>query len=349
MSLVVLGVVALGSVDVSADLWLSCPNPISAWTGTMGDTVFTRGVDVAANGDVVLCGMFGDGADLDPTKGVDQRHAIAGTLDMYVAKIHADGPYAWAYTVGSAATTNEASGVAIDPFGRIVVAGTFGDTVDFDPTEGIDEHTSEGAYSGFVTWLGSDGTYLSTITWGGSGHLQVGGVAVDGTGHVLVVGWFYDEIDFDPGPGVDWRSGRGDIFISKFAADGTREWTHTFYSPGFDSGRHVTVDSENNIYATGTFRGTVDFDPSDGQDEHTAVAPYEDIFVSKFHPDGSYGWTRTYNASYRALDDVLGVTPGGGCILTGTFDGTVDFDPTEGVDQRTAMPGPIPMPTTIFS
>jgi len=336
----------VGPSEVPPDTSLPCPSPISAWTGTIGDLVITRGVDVDGNGDIVLCGYFNsDAADLDPTDGVDRRTAIGATPDVYVVKVRADGSYAWGYTAGSPARSNVANGIAIDPLGRIVAGGTFGQTVDFDPTEETDEHTSVGEYSAFVTWLAGDGTYLSTVTFGGPGDVQLRGVAVDREGAVLVVGLFYYEIDFDPGPGVDWRWGVGDIFISKLGPDGTQQWTHTIGGPAYDAAEHVTVDSQDNIYVTGIFRGTVDFDPSDGQDEHGVVG-YPDIFVTKFHGDGSYAWTRTYNASYRASDDMLTVAHDGGCILTGMFDGTVDFDPTEGVDERTVTPGPDPYEET---
>jgi hypothetical protein len=54
-----------------------------------------------------------------------------------------------------------------------------------------------------------------------------------------------------------------------------------------ESGSGVATDILGNVYITGWFGGTVDFDPSTGEDWHTSNGESE-VFLSKFLPDGSW-------------------------------------------------------------
>jgi len=62
--------------------------------------------------------------------------------------------------------------------------------------------------------------------WGGPDDPDYVGrcssVATDLSGNVYAAGWFSGDIDFDPGPGVDSHSSKGNVaaFLSKFPPDG---------------------------------------------------------------------------------------------------------------------------------
>jgi hypothetical protein len=59
-----------------------------------------------------------------------------------------------------------------------------------------------------------------------------------------------------------------------------------------------------------------------------------DIFVSKFNSSGLYIWTLTWGST--GGDDVHAMSiRGGNVFATGHFTGTMDIDPTDGVDIRT--------------
>jgi hypothetical protein len=69
-------------------------------------------------------------------------------------------------------------------------------------------------------------------------------------------------------------------------------YTKTMGGTDHDLGQSVAVDSSGNVYITGSFRGTVDFDPGTGTDNHTSAGE-EDIFLTRINADGSYGYTKT--------------------------------------------------------
>jgi len=172
----------------------------------------------------------------------------------------------------------------------------------------------------------------SAQTWGGSSALDEGyGVAVDSSGNIYVTGDFCDTVDFNPEGGDPHTSkGSWDAFLSKFDSAGAFLWTRTWGGPSEDWGSAVAVDGFGNVYVTGNFRETADFDP-DGGDPHTSNGS-RDFFVSKFDSSGDFKWARTWGAdncheeySYGIAADGLG-----NVYITGYFSGDADFDPDGG-------------------
>ncbi len=77
-----------------------------------------------------------------------------------------DMRYAWTASVGAGIRVRD---IAVDLFGDVIYVGYFSYTVDFDPSEGVDERTAVGVYRDdvFITKLHADGTYAWTGTMGG--------------------------------------------------------------------------------------------------------------------------------------------------------------------------------------
>src|SRR5438552_2041239 len=94
--------------------------------------------------------------------------------------------------------------------------------------------------------------------------------------------------------------------------------------PGDDQGTAIAVDAAGNVYATGGFSGTVDFDPGPGVFNLTSAGGY-DAFVSKLDGAGNFVWARALGSS---TDDGNGIAVdgAGNVYTTGAFQGTADFD-----------------------
>ncbi len=114
-------------------------------------------------------------------------------------------------------------------------------------------------------------------------------------------------------------------------------WLNTFGSPVTGSDEFssnnvndIAIDVAGNTYITGTFRGTIDFDPSAAVNKLTASNENGDAFVAKFASDGTLTWARhleSVNSSDRS--DARGITidDAGNVYIIGSFSGslTVDF------------------------
>ncbi len=126
-------------------------------------------------------------------------------------------------------------------------------------------------------WSSNDG---AVAAFGGSNFDRVYGLAVDSSGNVYTTGSFRDDtVDFDPGAGTaNLTSNNDDIYVSKLDSSGNYVWAKSFGSTnnsGNYSGYSVAVDSSGNVYTTGYFRGTVDFDPGAGTTNLTTNGDYD--------------------------------------------------------------------------
>jgi hypothetical protein len=184
--------------------------------------------------------------------------------------------------------------------------------------------------------------YSWARTWdGGASSAQASRVAVDGSGNVYVVGEFKGTVSFDPAGGnpsavVTSHNGTTDAYLSKFASDGTFQWVRTWGGGpvggtgpvGRDAANGVGVDSLGNIYVSGLFQYTVDFNPAGGATQTSNAGGMNNIFVSKFASDGTFQWVRTWGPSDGGAESYSLAVDGSYVYVVGDFSGSgCDFAP----------------------
>jgi hypothetical protein len=125
-------------------------------------------------------------------------------------------------------------------------------------------------------------------------------------------------------------AGNDDIFVSKLDKDGNFVWARAMGGSGDDIGRDIALDFDRNVYTTGRFQNTADFDPGLGGIFDLMSAGNDDIFVSKLDSSGGFVWAKAMGGSDNDLG--FGIALGAGSVhTTGRFQGTADFDPGPGI------------------
>ena len=183
-------------------------------------------------------------------------------------------------------------------------------------------------------------SFGQTFQWakqnGGSGWDRVSAVQTNLLNEIYLFGSFEGTVDLDPGPGVFQMTsvGERDAFISKLDSNGNFIWAKQFGDSAFvDETSKLGIDSQGNLYITGSFLGSMDFDPGSGSFSMTSQAMDRDIFILKLDEDGNFGWARQIGGPFNqffptpAHAAAIAVDAAGNQYLTGYFDGTIDFDP----------------------
>ena len=169
-------------------------------------------------------------------------------------------------------------------------------------------------------WAKSIGSQYSDVSYS---------LAIDDTSNVYITGKFFETADFDPGLGTAYltSAGSSDIFFAKYNSTGDYFWAKNIGGLNSDNSYSIAVANSGNIYITGGFSYTADFDPSIYSANLTAVSNY-DIFFAKYNNNGDYIWAKSIgnngndNSFSVVVDSIENV------YIIGTFIGTVDFDPS---------------------
>lgn len=180
--------------------------------------------------------------------------------------------------------------------------------------------------------------------------IQIGGieseigteVIVDAAGNVYSTGSFGGTVDFDPGMATLnlTSAGETDVYVQKLDAAGNLVWAVTLGGTSFETGRAIAVDAAENVYITGDFYGTADFDPGVGIVTMTSLG-IDDIFVCKLDPTGALLWAKQFSGTLNLdIGQAITVDGAGNVLTTGFFASSIDFDPGVGVFTLTPGFGP---------
>ena len=102
----------------------------------------------------------------------------------------------------------------------------------------------------------------------------------------------------------------------------------------------IEIGADGAFYVAGAFMGSTDFNPGTGLDLIAGSEESFSAFLSRFNPDGSYAWTRTFLADSLSSSSVAALkrAPGNTIVLVGSCRGQVDFDPGPAVAGHTTSP-----------
>ena len=293
-------------------------------------------LSISAQGRLYNTGRFASTQDFDSGPGVFNLTA-AGNQDCFIRKCDLSGNLLWVKRIGKAGGWVETHSMTTDHAGNVYLSGRFPDSTDFDPGPGVSVIGNDFEQNCIVK-LDSNGNFVWVKSINGIGpnaaYLMTN-VACDNSNNVFISGQFQNKIDADPGVGVDTLISAGDfdMLVVKLDANGNYKWGHNFGSAGIDRCGGLDIDIQGNVYMTGEFTNTVDFDPGGGTFNLTANGNW--VFINNLDSGGNFinalgiGGNNCNAEGFEIIADNWG-----NLYTSGEYYNTVDFDPGVGVFNK---------------
>ncbi len=239
------------------------------FSGTQSQGGVGYAIVVDGSGNVYSTGTIGGTMDFDPSQNTFYLTSSAPSqTEIYISKLDPLGNFVWAKAMGP----GEGSAIAIDENNNIYSSG-------WTPS----------GYTPVINKHDSAGTLLWAKQLGG---LNGQSIALDNIGNVYTTGFCFGTNDFDPGSGVfNLTGGNSDSFISKLDALGNFVWAGLLTGTSQVWVNSLAIDMNNNLYTTGYFNETADFDPSFSIFNLTSPAIGYDIFINKLNVNDELGLT----------------------------------------------------------
>lgn len=268
----------------------------------------------------------------------------------------------WTGSLPSISTNNHT--IATDSQGNVYTIGIHNSNYDFDPSAGVFNLECFGSNM-YIMKVNALGNFVwakqvaggTTTTYAGATATAItidsaDNVYVSGTSRKLGAGAI---LDFDPGVGivdVPNPAGQYIMYILKLNANGDYVWNAQFDNTNVTAAdsqntfQAMKVDTAGNLYATGGFFGTVDFDPRTGINNITSTVPNNnqssDIFIIKIDASGNLVWAKAMlkngtNTGYNTnKGTAIDLDSSGNIYTTGIFTESIDADPNSGVNSLLA-------------
>ena len=311
---------ALGSTDAFVAALDSSGGFLwSTHLGASGAASEARSVAVGPNG-FVVAGSFEKAIAFDT-----EIHFGAGGTDAFVGWLDRRGQMLRVNGYGGPGD-DRATSVAADAFGRALVTGTFGSTIDV----GTGTWRSNGALDVFVAMLEPGGKTLWSKAFGGPKNDDAVAVAFDSHGDAITLGNYSDTVDLGTGPmrtygvpdcndcGLGW-----DVFVAKYGVEGNAKWVRQYGSADLeDRGDALAVDANGYIFVSGHVRDGISFGGC-FVTANTAVVAGQ-AFLGEIDPNGNGVCVAHYGFGTWAQIRSLAAGPTKDVLMTGAFEGTLN-------------------------
>jgi hypothetical protein len=272
---------------------------------------------------------------------------VASTSNVFVSKLDAaTGDVIWTSAPSLGANGNGvANGMDLDNAGNLYVTGTFFGQIGFGSTTLVATSAKPTSASDiFLTKVNPRGGFDWATKMGGAGYDDAAGI-VYADGSLYLTGAFGRSTrSFAKGESAVFggytlkSAGMYDVYVVKTTLGGTTspatvQWAKGFGGTSNDWGIEVAADQVGNIYLTGIFWGTVDFNPDPSASFLKTSSGNSDPYVSQFTASGGFvnAWQIITSAD-SSWGFGIAADPFGNVYAAGHVRGQVSFPSGESFD-----------------
>lgn len=268
----------------------------------------------------------------DNYKGILDLGSVAldseDSWQIFMIKFNAQRQIVWTKTYPTTYYTGAYS-ITTDAAGNVYAAGNFSDSMRIDGQLYVAPNHPGHQYRfekhSMIIKMDTSGQEQWVLTGRDSISSNISSLEVDDQGMIFFTGYFTNK--FEMAGTTVHSNGKNDILLGKVDPDGNLLWLERF-GGGYtgdcgldnnDNGEKLVLDEEGNVYFTGHFVYSVNFD---GQ--NTLYADDNaDAYVAKFDTDGNYVWARTFGGRAWDYGKAIAIDQEGNVLVAGRFQ--IDF------------------------
>lgn len=292
---------------------------------------------------VYMAGNFGGERDFDPNPQKNYMIKSSSYQDCFLSKFDHLGNFIWVkhFEGYSSMPLNSTTinSLVVDPLGNLCFTGS---------THGGGGGIP-GGYGMFTIKMDLSGKYL----WGkgvlannwinGAGDVSGNSITTDALGNIYITGSFRGVVDFDSGDSIFYLTtqsfwGNNAAFVTKLDNEGNFLWAKNIQgNPTIDQtilgGKSIKADSLGNVYITGSFQGTFDFDPNEETYNLASNTGnlggenvYGDAFILKLNTEGRFIWATNLGDTANTVGSGITLDASGDIYILGAYHGKIDID-----------------------
>lgn len=261
-------------------------------TGATFSLITPKYIQTDASNNCIVSGEFYGQVDfnLDTT----QQFLVTSNTnkDFFLAKYNSSGAFQWVVHFEPAIQNNLfLYHITCDEQDNIFIWGNTKDTIDVDPSATIyNIQPPTGKSLGFILKYNSAGNFVDARTVGVTTDIAIAGLTTNNQNQVFLFGSVLDTVDMDFGPGVTFDTvpvSGNKRFILKLDNDLNYVWHKSIVGQNSITLADLAFDSQSNLYFTGNFNSTVDFNPGPSV-FNLSTTGANDGFVLSLDPNGTF-------------------------------------------------------------
>jgi len=282
--------------------------------GVNGD--FGHDITIDKSGNILITGYIGGNGLVWFD---DTSIYVNGNTDIFLAKYDHNGHFLWVRKAGGNYTTqafsswDDGRSVITDSYDNVYITGSFRDTAVFNK----DTLFSFGDVDLFIAKYSANGDLIWVDNYGGKAADNGNTIIIDNNDNLYLAGWIKDTARIADTVLIPYDD--MDNFIVKLNSNGERIWIKQMGgSSAYAYRTSIAVDSNNNLYVTDYFAGTVNLNDT------TLIANGNiDFYLSKYDPNGKFLWARQYFDVFNIQSHALTIDENNNLYITGSFRGTL--------------------------
>jgi gliding motility-associated-like protein len=306
-------------------LWAYCYD--AAGFGFPGDEDNSFRVTTDSQGDVITTSIFSSDITIGNTTyfpespdGIIIKYDPNGNVLWSINLVDNNGDYVYAY------------GARVDSQDNIVIAGTFGSSVNFNPLGTAYTLTATGPSPSFVAKYSPSGAlvWVNGINSASPNAYLQPGLSIDPQNNIYFSTAFEQSVTFNSTTTLNATGTLGpNVCVAKYSPAGVLQFAKSIGGQVVPcSGNEMASDQNSNLYLTGTFSGTINFNPGTGGSGNLTSHGPSDFYVAKYDQNGNYIYAFSSGSAScsNTQGNSLAIDINNNADVAGAFCSTVNFD-----------------------